>query len=379
MKTITLTVIVLLAITAIPSQCVFAQKDIIYKNDSSLIRCRLLKVTHDQYEYAFVDSSGKMFKTKIFISMVDSIHYNFYDSDLVQNNVFTKKQKPLQNSGINLPKNLIISFAAGVNAGNFLEFNSISGTDKKSISGTISIDAGLNYHNDSTRVAMTNELHWIFGMQKSGLTSADRFQRVNDDFNTLHDFSIAVGKTKKWNINMIVKTSTGIFTIYNGDYFKDYNNLGQSQGFLSPYSVTVAPGIKWSPNQFLRLSISPYSFNVYGVQNQQVSGKGVFISEMDESGKYKKSLFKRLGAEVNIWYDRQIKSWLTMQYRLGISSDYFERIARNGTLDGLFITNIKLFKNINLTHRAEINGKISLTNFRPYIGQTILLSYVTNF
>jgi hypothetical protein len=86
-----------------------------------------------------------------------------------------------------------------------------------------------------------------------------------------------------------------------------------------------------------------------------------------------------LGAEVNIWYDRKIKKWLDMQYRLGISSDYFNKIAKNGLMDGLFISKFKLIKNVSLSHRAILKGDISQKPFKPYYNQTILLGYSKSF
>ncbi len=357
----------------------FAQRDIIYKNDSTQIRCRVTKATADKYEYAFVDPSLKIFKTKILRSSVDSVSYNYYDSNLVQNKIFNKKTKPVEEKIVPVQKNWKFTLSIGLNVENIFEFNNPSGSDKKSLSGNCSIDASANYAKERSRVASTNELHYIFGIQRSPIAGTAHVQRVTDNINTLHDLSLAIGKTKKWNFNLIVKTSTSIFTIYNGDYFKDINSLGRSQAFLSPYDVTVSPGIKWQPDKYLRISLSPYSFNLYGVKNQQVSNTGVFITELDGAGNYKRNLFKRLGAEINFWYDRKIKSWLDIQYRVGISSNYFEKIAKNGLLDGLFITNIKLIKNLSLTHRATLKGDFAASPFKPWYNQSILLSYLRSF
>jgi hypothetical protein len=357
----------------------FAQRDIIYKKDSTQIRCKILKATTDKYEYAFADSASKVFKTKILKILVDSVNYNFYDSNLVQSKIFTKKTKPVIEIIIPVQKNWKFILGIGLNVESIIEFNNPFGSDKKSLSGTCSIDAGVNYSKDGSRFAMTNEAHYIFGLQKPGFTSTDHLQRVTDDINFLQDLSLAIGKTKKWNFNVIVKASTSFFTIYNGDYFKDYTSLGKAKAFLSPYDVTISPGIKWQPNKYLRVSISPYSFNLYGVKNQQVSNTGIFITDLDASGNYKKNLFKRLGAEVNFWYDRQIRKWLDVQYRLGISSNYFEKIAKNGLMDGLFITRVKLIKNFYLTHRAILKGDFSMSPFKPYYNQSILLSYSKSF
>jgi hypothetical protein len=360
-------------------QNTFAQRDIIYKKDTTQIRCKILKTTAGKYEYAYADSASKIFKTKILKTLVDSIKQNFYDSNLVQNKIFSKIVKPINEEIVHVQKNWMFTAGIGFNVGNMLEFNNPSGTDKKSLSGTSSIDLGLNYSKDGARFAMTNELHYIFGLQKAGLTGADNIQRVTDELATLHDFSIAIGKTKKWNFNLIAKTTTSIFTIYDGDYFKDINILGKIQGFLSPYDVTISPGIKWQPDKYLRISISPYSFNLYGVKHDEILGKGIFITDTTATGNFKKHLFKRLGAEINFWYDRKIKTWLDMQYRLGVSSNYFEKITKNGMLDGLFITKFKLVKNLYLTHRASIKGDFSVSPFKPFYSQSILLSYSKTF
>lgn len=357
----------------------FAQRDIIYKNDSTQIRCRILKATTDKYEYAFADSANKVFKTKILKTLVDSVNYNFYDSNLVQNKIFTKVTKPVTEELVPVEKNWKFTLGIGLNVESIIEFNNPFGSDKKSLSGTCAIDGGINYSKEGSRFAMTNEVHYIFGLQKPGFTSADHLQRVTDDINFLQDLSLAIGKTKKWNFNVIAKASTSFFTIYDGEYFKDYTTLGKTKAFLSPYDVTISPGIKWQPNKYLRISLSPYSFNLYGVKNQQVSGKGIFIADLDASGNYKRNLFKRLGAEVNIWYDRQIRKWLDVQYRLGVSSSYFEKIAKNGLMDGLFITRVKLVKDLYLTHRATLKGDFAMSPFKPYYNQSILLSYSKTF
>jgi hypothetical protein len=358
---------------------IFAQPDIIYKNDSTQIRCKILKVITDKYEYAFADPTNKVFKTKILKTFVDSVNYDFYDSNLVQNRIFIKKTKPVTEEIIPVQKNWKFTLGIGLNIESIIEFNNPFGSDKKSLSGTCAIDAGANYSKDGSRFAMTNEVHYIFGLQKPGFTTADHLQRVSDNINFLQDLSLAIGKTKKWNFNVIARAATSFFTIYDGEYFKDHTGLGKAKAFLSPYDVTISPGIKWQPNKYLRISLSPYSFNLYGVKNQQVSAKGIFITDLDASGNYKQNLFKRLGAEVNFWYDRQIRKWLDVQYRLGISSNYFEKIAKNGLMDGLFITRIKLVKDLYLTHRATLKADFSMSPLKPYYNQSILLSYSKNF
>ncbi len=359
--------------------CSYAQQDLLYKKDTTQQRCKILKTTKSKYRYAFLDSLQKVYKASISKSLVDSVKYNYYDSNLVQDKLFKNLVKPVVEA--NAPKQCswIFTTTLGFNLGNLLEFNNPSGIDKKTLSGTATIDLGLNYAKEGTRFAMTNELHSIIAIQKSGLTRTDYIQRASNDISTLHDFSFGFGKSKKWNFNLIAKTNTSLFTVFDGDYYKDYNALGKTQAFLSPYDVTISPGIKWQPNQFLRLSISPYSFNIFGIKSNEITAKGIYITDVDASGNYKNFLFKRLGAEMNFWYDRNIKKWIEIQYRIGVSSNYFEKIANNGLLDGLFITKFKLLKDLYLTHRASLKMDFSAAPIKPFYSQTLLLSFTKSF
>ena len=356
----------------------FAQKDLLIKKDSAEIRCKILKATGSKYTYAFIDSGSKVIKTTILKLLVDTIQYNRYDTNLVTHKLFNEKI-PAVTENESQPGPYKFTIGIGLNIGNILEFNSASGADKKSFSVTSALDLGLDRYKEGSRFSMTNELHWTVAVQKSGLTSGTHIQRATDDISTLHDLSFAINKSNKWNINLIAKTNTSVFTIFDGDFFKDYNNNGKVQGFLSPYEVTFSPGIKYQPNDYFRFSISPYSVSLYGLRSQQIANTGFYTQTIDANNNYTLFVFKQLGAELNIWYDRKIKKWLEMKYRLGISSDYFKNIARNGIMDGLFITKVKLIKNVYLTHRAILKGDFTSKPFKPYYNQTILLSYAKSF
>jgi hypothetical protein len=355
-----------------------AQKDIIYKKDSSTIRCKVLKTTQSKYSYAFINDKNIVLKASILKSLTDSVKYNHFDSNLV-NHPYFKAETNATTGQDEIVKAWQFPVAIGLNIGNILEFNSASGPDKKSLSATLAFDAGFNFYKETSRLAMTNELHWTIGIQKSGLTSGTHIQRVSDDLSTLHDFSYAMNLRNKWNFNLIVKTTTSVFTIFDGDFFKDFNGNGKSQGFLSPYQVILSPGIKFQPNNYFRLSMSPYSISLYGLVSQQIANTGYYTQTYDINNNYDLFVFKQLGAEVNIWYDRKIKKRIEMQYRLGISSDYFSHIANNGLMDGLFITKLKLVKDVYLTHRAILKADLTGKPFKPYYNQTILLSFAKTF
>ncbi len=315
--------------------------------------------------------------------IVDSINTIQADSMQLAKAKPTQKHKKvkvdIEDSTIQKKNNWVFNYGLGLNFSFFTETNSIDGTDKKGLSASGSFDIALNYKKEGGRFAMTNEFHWLIAIQKSGLSSSSHFQRITDDFKTLHDFSMTMSKKTKWNFNLIAKTSTSIFTIFNGDYFKDINQLGKIQAFLSPYEVTLSPGIKWEPDNYFRISLSPYSMGLYGLVSQQIANTGFYTQDKDANNDYVRFAYRQLGAELNIWYDREIKGWIEMQYRLGISSEYLGGFGNNGLMDGLFITKFKLLKNIYLSHRAILKGDLANSPLKPYFSQTVLLNYTKTF
>jgi len=368
---------ILIVVILFSFHSIFAQKDVLKKIDSTEIRCKIIIETPTIYTFAYINDKNKVKKTTILLSDVENVQYNKFDKNLVEDKLFTDAapivltEEPV--------KSYQYSFAVGFNVSNILEFNAPSGPDKKSFSATTTLDLGLDYYKEGNRFAMTNELHWILAVQKSGISGSDRIQRVSDELITLHDFSYTLSKNSKWNANIIVKNSTSVFTIYDGNYFKDYNNNGKIQGFLSPYQVVLSPGIKYQPNDYFRLSISPYSVSLYGLTSQQIANTGYYTQTYDTNGDYDLFVFDQLGAELNIWYDRKYKKWLEMQYRLGFSSDYLSNTDTNVLMDGMFITKIRIVKNIYLSHRAILKGDLMETPLKPYYKQTVLLSFAKSF
>ena len=361
----------------------FAQTDTIFTKGNQQILCTKIKETAEQYSFTYLTAENLKAKSSILKYLVDSIKYNvpIVDTSVAVKKVNKKKEKkPTETSTETVkvnPWQKTISF--GVNVGNLLEFNNTSGIDKKNVSLTTSLDLGLNYEKQGNKFRMTNELHYVFGLQKEGLIAGRYVQRVQDDVATLHDLSFGFGKKNKWNFNTIIRANTSFFTIFDGEYFKDVTTLGRIKGFASPYDITVSPGIKYQANQNLRISLSPYSFNIYGVKNNEISTKGLFIIDTTSSGSFKKVLFKRQGAEINFWFDKKVKQWLDMQYRLSFSSDYFEKFGKNGKMDALFITKIKVLKDIYLTHRLILKNDLTANLLKPYFNQTVLLSYSKTF
>ncbi|MEI6142123.1 MAG: hypothetical protein WCP85_22810 [Mariniphaga sp.] len=378
MNSIKKVVLFILLISAFVAKT-FAQNDTIFVKTKQLIICNHLKIKGDQYSFGYLTSENQISKGSILAWLVDSVRYA---KPISKSN--KKKVEPIlqvAQDTMNIPKlkywQHTVNF--GINLGNVLEFNNPAGPDRKTLSFNTSLDLALNYRKEGNKIAMTNEMHYILGFQKEGLSKTDHIQNYQDNLITLHDFSTSLGKGDKMNLNLILKTNSSLFTVYDGNYLRDYNHLSRTRAFASPYDITVSPGFKYQANPSFRISLSPYSFQFYGIADSEIADKGLYITEKDASGKYKRLFFKRLGAEANFWYDKKVKQWLEMQYRLSFSSDYFGNFGKNGLMDGLFITKIKLIKDIYLTHRATIKSDLAVNFLKPYYDQVILISYSKSF
>ncbi len=375
--------LLVIAALLLSAKTVSAQADTIFIKGNQQILCSHIKDAGDLYRFRYLNSENREAKSSILKYLVDSVKYfsPVADSSATVKSKRKKKNdaEEIQSAENAKTKPWKFTTSIGSSLGNLLEFNNPSGTDSKNLSFNFSSDLGLNYKKEGKKFEMTNELHYLFGIQKEGLAGGTHIQRVQDDLSTLHDLSSGFGKHNKWNFNLILKTATPLFTVYDGEYFKNFTTLGRIKAFASPYDISVAPGIKFAPDDYLRISFSPYSFQLYGVNDNEVSGKGIFITDLDASGNYKHHLFKRLGAEINFWYDRKFKEWLELQYRLAFSSDYFANFGKNGLMDGLFITKIKLMRDVYLTHRSSIKSNLAVNFLKPFYSQSLMLSYSKSF
>lgn len=356
------------------NETIFYYKDASQKNVKSSLPNWLI----DSFMAGKIDTAQKEItatNTLIDAILIDTTVITDSASTLQQQNTLPQGNTAVDEQNIPAIKNYTFSYAFGITLGNYLEFNNPSSVDKKSFTFTTSADINYKYNKPTARISMSHELHYTLGIQKESLNNTTNLQKVQDDLSTLHDISYRLKRSSKWNINTIFKLSTSLFTIYDGEYFSDINNLGKIKSFLSPYSVSIAPGIKYDASQALKISLSPYSFEMFGVNNNEISSKGIYITDTDFAGNFKKSIIKKQGMELNIWFDKIFKDWLEMQYRLGINSDYAGGIGSNATMDGLFITRVKLIKNIYLIHRATVFNNFAGNLLKPYFTQTIQLSY----
>ena len=269
------------------------------------------------------------------------------------------------------------SASLGLSLSHTLNLNPPASAPKQGFSTTDALDLTANYIKENSRLKAQNELHWTFSFFKARASLPT--QNTADQVQTLHDFSYSFKKKKAWNINLIAKSESQFFTLYDNNYLKDFTNMGPIQRFLNPYRYTLSPGIKYQPNKFLGISISPYSVDFFGLTDRAIADKGTFIDEKDANNKYKSRIKNVLGAEANIWFTKKIKKRAELTYRLNVSSNYFENILKNGKIGGTFITKVNLVKNLSLTHRAILKGDLAQKPFKPFYNQVILLAYSVAF
>jgi hypothetical protein len=284
------------------------------------------------------------------------------------------KTENTKTDSIQIEKESAWTFAAslGLNLSFTKHSNQTSTTTGGGFSTANAIDLTFNYAKKS--IQSSNEIHWQFAFQKTDLDDTP-LRKTLDDFNSLHDFSIGFSENNRWNVNLISKVNTVLLTSYEDGNMKDLTNSGAVQKFLNSYEVVLSPGIKYQPSKYLKISLSPYTYRFFGVTDPNIARTGLYIQEQDEQGNYKSSTNGKTGAEINIWYDRKIKKWLLIQYRLDIKSNDYKSIFEEGMMNGIFITKFKIIGNLYLTHRGVLRANLAQNPFKPPFTQTVMLTY----
>jgi hypothetical protein len=270
------------------------------------------------------------------------------------------------------------SLSLGLNISHTLNVNApSSGSPKSGFGSSNNIGFTMNYIKESSKFKMQNDASWTFAFYRAKTSSPT--QNTSDIVNFNHDIALAFKKGGDWNVNIIMNEETSGFTLYDQNYLKDQVALGPIQKFLNPYTITINPGIKYQPTKQFGISISPYAIQLRGARDQAIADKDLHFTDIDDrtnpDGTYKKAFTKTLGASTNIWYKLKVKKFLTLDYKLFLSSNYFESIFKNGQLKGQFKTDINLFKGLLLTHIGNLKGDFANKPLKPFYNQVVLLGY----
>jgi hypothetical protein len=289
----------------------------------------------------------------------------------------TKAEEPAEPKVPNWEKSLSL----GLNLSHTLNVNApTSGAPKSGFGSSNNIGLNLNYIKEGSKFKMQNDASWTFAFYKA--KKASPTQNTSDIVNFNHDFALAFKKGGDWNVNIIMNEETSVLTLFDQNYLKDQAALGPIQKFLNPFTVTINPGIKYQPTKQFGISISPYALQLRGVIDQNIADKDLHFQDIDDrikdDGHYKTSFSKTLGASTNIWYKVKIKKLLSIDYKLFMSSNYFENILKNGQIKGQFKTDLNLFKGLLLTHIGNLKGDFAIKPLKPFYNQIILLGYRLN-
>jgi hypothetical protein len=270
------------------------------------------------------------------------------------------------------------SFGLGLSLSHALNVNPPAGsTPQSGFSSNNSLDASLNYIKESSRLKIRNDFNWVTTFFRANTSS--QTQNNSDVFNINHDVSYTFKKGGDWNLNLIMNESTPILTVFDNNYLKDLANTGSIQQFWNPYSITLSPGVKYQPNKYLGISVSPYSMLFRGVTVQAIANKDLHFQDIeghiDSLGQYKTRFANTQGAATNIWYTRLIKKKLDIKYKLALSTNYFENLFKNGKINGQFLTTFNVFKGFSIAHKAFLKGNLEQKPLKLNYNQVILLGY----
>ncbi len=236
-----------------------------------------------------------------------------------------------------------------------------------------SFDIAANYFKKERKFRIKNKVNWSFGLTLPNLKGTP-LQKSTDNFKMINDISTAFSKNNKWAFNLAINSSTSIFTVFDGNFLSDVRGNGATRKFLNPYNISFAPGIKYEPNEIFSVSISPLSLNILGVPNDEIAQKGLHIQDTEDDGiTYKKQIIEK-GAQINMTYVGEFKTWWLADYRMIINSAYLEDIKK-GNLDLTLINNFKITKTVGLQHRLLFLGDFSAFPFAPFFEQMVMLSY----
>lgn len=280
---------------------------------------------------------------------------------------------------ISMPNVWTFNTDFGINVSLSSNKNQMSGIEENGFSATNTIDLNAKYN--KKRVELTNELHWQFSMHQTGAKKSNVL-KCSDALVTLHDWSFGISHKNKWNVNLITKMNTSVITLFEGGLLKDTSDARRYpvEKFFNPYEINFSPGIKYQPNDYLRVSISPFSFRFFGTTDQNIADQGLYIKKYNaDSTHILKSIIKKKGAEFNIWYDRNFNEWVVLQYRIDICSNYDENVFKNGKVHALFITKVRIFNGLYLSYRANIKVKLKNKADKPQFAQVVTLSYGKTF
>ncbi len=156
-----------------------------------------------------------------------------------------------------------------------------------------------------------------------------------------------IGKTVFAAVDALAQTY--ILPTYPGNTLKPINDGDQATAkFLSPITLTIAPGIAYNPNPHLSLFYSPAGVRYILVNDPAIAG--LYLHGNEDGKQY----FLGIGSELKIGYtNKYFKDKVNVSSRLGLFSNYLNGpqnvdVLWNNTMD------FQIFKGLSLSLLGEL-------------------------
>ena len=261
----------------------------------------------------------------------------------------------------------------GMDIGQLLLINPKAGAGENRIGfGTIS-GTFANYAKD--KWTWDNDGSWQFGIQKLG-SSKNSFTKNVDDLRLNSKAGYAITPDKKWFAATEVGFRSQITSTYGVNQLKasgqrfqpEIPSIGGNPAipaqvvdekfnllseFLSPATLTIAPGIDYKPNEKLSFLLSPASAKFLIVGNDNLASLGVHGNPWNSPTDFE-NVFSQLGASlVGKYNTKYFNDKLVYNTRAGIFSNYLNK-PENLDVEWVNELGYEIFKGLSLSMAANL-------------------------
>ncbi len=263
---------------------------------------------------------------------------------------------------------------------------------RSTFSNTNYLNLLLNY--DGTYLQNYSQFYWTFTLQSTSIQNI-KFVKYGETAYLQNQLLFRFNETSKWSLSLLSQLDTDILPTYSGGLLRDTtcSCLGATRQFMSPYTLSLSPGITFKVKQIMSISLSGYSLKLFGFSEQAMADKGYQLLELNpnldlmtsDKRHFKTQLWQQTGALLyfklmhKFWKDKKQIPRLTLNYQLYVNLNYIGTFTEKSTWRGTFVTSWQLLKNINLTHNFSIRPTPLTFPQQPLYAQTLLLSYTLNF
>ncbi|MDQ3142631.1 MAG: DUF3078 domain-containing protein [Bacteroidota bacterium] len=300
------------------------------------------------------------------------------------------------------------SGAIGFDLGQLLTINPYvgGGSDRIGVGGAVGFYAKYKRSLLSIKNSLLlNLATQRIGSGKLALNSDESvpFEKALDLLNMGSNVSYQLKEGSKWAYSFDFDLRTQLLPSYLDQeskkiYLKDvqvapYNTSLVSKIF-SPALISIAPGIKWTPDSHWNLFLSPVAGQIIIIGDQRIANLGVHGTKLKDGSttEYKMSKFG-LGTLAKVGYTTIIVEKLNFTSDLGLFADYLDQ-PQNIDITWINSLGYEIFKGFNILLRADLYyddnkmvnisdvnsvGGISGTGRRPSIIEQLLITYNRKF